>query len=312
MVPERRDEIAALGFKSMRSYFLIVWTFVCISLFLAGGCGNFYGEPRDKSRFISAELLEGDAVLFSYAHTVYRMAQGIAAFPDGGKAKYDADINVLGTYDLKTHETRIIKRDANRSWQADTGHYRIIQTRGAAALLIQGGQFTGSSDFGKQYWLIDVAAGTMQELALENELRQRGRAEGYMYMVHGDGTLLLICPSLDEKATHSQWSRDTGVVPELWVRYPGGEYHRIGASRHYEGVRGNAIIYWIAGTRQFMSYDLSTRELTALQGYKYPPFQDVTTGVGIDKDGRHLLLGHKLDGNWHYVTMALDPQRLME
>ena len=193
-----------------KSYFLIVWTFVFIFPFLAGGCDKFYGEPRDKSRFISAELLDGDTVLFSYAHTIYRMAQGIAAFPDGGKAKYDTDVNVLGTYGLETHETRIIKREANRSWQSDAGHYRIIQTRGTAALLIQGGQLAGSYDFGKKYLLIDISAGTMQELALENELRQRGRAEGYIYMVRGDGTLLLICPSLDEKATHSHGNAGHG------------------------------------------------------------------------------------------------------
>ena len=131
-------------------------------------------------------------------------------------------------------------------------------------------------------------------------------------MVRGDGTLLLICPSLKQKETRPQWYRDEGIVPELWLRYPGGEYFRIGASRHYEGVRGNAIIYWVPATRQFMSFDLSTRQLTKLQDYKSPPFQDVTRGVAIDKDGRHLMLGHKVDGNWHYVSMALEPEQLLE
>ena len=256
--------------------------------------------------------MEGNIVLFSYAHTIYRMARGIAAFPDGGKARYDADINILGSYRPDTGETRLIRREINRTWQADSGHYRIIQKRDRMALLIQGGQLAGTDEFARNYWLVDAGAGTIREVPLETELHQRGRATGYIYMVRGDGTLLLICPSEEQKAGHTQWYRDAAIVPELWVRYPGGEYRRIGASRHYEGVDGDAVIYWIPLSRQFMSYDLSTRQLTPLKDYKYPPIHDLSTGVRIDPDGRHLLLGRKRGGNWHYVSLALDPRPLAE
>lgn len=296
-----------------RSIFPYVLVFVFLFLFLAGGCGKFYGEPRDKSRFISAELMAGDVVLFSYAHTVYRMATGIAAFPDGGKARYDVDINILGTYNLDTHETRVLKREPNRDWQPDAGHYRILQVKGPTALVIQGGQLAGSSyKIDKTYWLLNIDGDSMDQLDLEQDLKVRGRAEGYMYMIRDDGTLLLICPSLEEKNRNPHWRRDPGVIPELWVRYPGGDYYRIAASRHYEGMERDKIIYWIPRTRRYMDFDLNTRETTGMKDYKHPPFQDVTGGVMVDNDGRHLLLGHKEGGNWRYVSIGLEPEQFIE
>lgn len=292
---------------------LIILTFVFLSLLLNGGCSKFYGEPRDKSRFISAELMAGNMVLFSYAHTVYRMAKGIAAFPDGGKARFDVDINIIGTYNLDTHETRVIKRETNRDWQPDAGHLRILQVKGSSALLIQGGQLTGS-DFkiDRKYWLLNINNGTMKVVDLEGDLKALGRAEGYIYMIRDDGTLLLICPSLEEKDHNSQWHRDQGIIPELWVRYPGGKYYRIAASRHYEGTKGDEILYWIPQTRRYMAFDLTTRETSELKDYKHPPFQDVIEGITIDDDGRHLLLGHKRDGNWQYVSTGLEPEQFMK
>ena len=293
--------------------FIIVRIAVFLSLFLAAACSKFYGEPRDKSRFISAELMSGNAVLFSYAHTVYRMATGIAAFPDGGKARYDVDVNIIGTYNLYTHEIRIINRETNRDWQPDAGHYRILQFQGSTALIIQGGQLAGSAyRTGRKYLLLNIIGGPMEQLDLDRDLKERGRAAGYIYMVRDDGTLLLICPSVEEKDRNPQWHRDTGVIPELWVRYPGGEYYRIAASRHYEGTMGDEIIYWVPQTRRFMAFDLNTREITGMEDYKHPPFQDVTIGVRVDNDGRHLLLGHKKGGNWHYVSIGPDPEQFME
>ena len=278
-----------------------------VVLFINACSDYFYGEAQDKSRFISAKLMSGDRVLFSYAHTSYRMARGIAAFPDGGKARYDADTNILGSYDPETGAIRIFRREHNLEWQPDAGHYHILQAMGSFAVLNQGGQRAGSYDQDNRYWLINIENGIIQELELERELRTRGRALGYIYMVRGDGTLLLICPSIQEKERNVHWHRDTGVIPELWVRYPDGGYHRIAANRHYEGVSDGAIIYWIPGSRRFMSYDLSSRKSSERADYKYPPYQEVIVDVVPAEEGRRLDLGHKLDGRWIYEPLDLDP-----
>lgn len=46
--------------------------------------------------------------------------------------------------------------------------------------------------------------------------------------------------------------------------------------------------------------------------YKRPPFQDVNKGITIENDGRHLVPGHKRDGNWNFVSIALAAGLLVE
>ena len=224
-----------------------------------------------------------------------------------------ACLAILARTSSFSHEIRIIKRETNHDWQPDAGHFRILQVKDPSALVIQGGQRAGSTfESGRKYSLLNINTGSMTVVDLEHDLKARGRAEGYIYMIRNDGTLLLICPSLEDKDRNPQWQRSVGIIPELWVRYPGGEYYRAGASRHYTGIRGDDIIYWIPDTRRYMAFDLITRNTTWLQDYKRPPFQDVTRGIAIDDDGRHLLLGQKRDADWHYVSIGLEPEQLME
>ena len=83
-------------FTRLYSHFFHKGIVIILALSLLNACDQFfYEEPTDNSKFINARLMQDDIVLFSYAHMTYRMAKVIAAFPDGGKAKYDIDRNIL-------------------------------------------------------------------------------------------------------------------------------------------------------------------------------------------------------------------------
>lgn len=284
-----------------------------MSLSLLGACDRFfYEEATDNSKFISAKLMQDDIVLFSYAHTAYRMAKGIAAFPDGGKAKYVVDNNILGSYKLITDDVSIIKNEKNREWQGGSGNFNILLAKGSMALISQGGQFKDTFKHMLRHWMVDVQSGSIEAIPLQSELQELGRALGHMYMIRDDGILLLISPSIEQKARTPNWSRETSIVPELWVRYADGDYVKIGASRHYERMRGNEVIYWIPQTRQFKSFDLVSRKNRDLADYKYPPYEDVNIGVSIGDMGQTLELGHKRDGRWEYSPIEIDIEILKE
>lgn len=250
--------------------------------------------------------MQDDIMLFSYAHSAYRMAKGIAAFPDGGKAKYVVDNNILGSYKLITRDISIIKNEKNKEWQGGSGNFNILMAKGSMALISQGGQVKDTIKHMHRYWMVDVQSGSIEAIPLQNELQELGRAQGHMYMIRDDGTLLLISPSIEQKARTPQWTREASIVPELWVRYADGEYVKIASSRHYEGMRDNEVIYWIPQTRQFKSFDLVSRKKKDLADYKYPPYEDVSIGVSIGDKGQRLELGHKRDGVWEYTPIKID------
>ena len=300
-----------IKFIRIHPYFFYKFVVIILSLSVLGACDQFfYEEATDNSKFISAKLMQNDIVLFSYAHTAYRMAKGIAAFPDGGKAKYVVDNNILGTYKLKTDDISIIKNEKNMEWHGGSGNFTIILANGSKALISQSGQRKDTFKHMLRYWMVDVQSGSIEAIPLQSELQDLGRALGHMYMIRNDGTLLLISPSIEQKARTSNWSREASIVPELWVRYADGDYVKIGASRHYERMRGNEVIYWIPQTRQFKSFDLISRKNKYLAGYKYPPYEDVSIGVSIGDMGQTLELGHKRGGKWEYTPIAIDSEIL--
>ena len=202
-----------------------------VTLFLFASCDSGYGPRQDHSEFVSARLADDKrTVLFSFHRFVYRIATGWRAFPDGGIPDYVTDISFLGTFDHQTRQIRILRREKNSQWQPGHGLFYVHSTKGSKALISQGGQLRGPFKLGVKYLLIDFKQGSSTDLDLKSDLAKYGKDSGQIYLVDGDGTLVFVTLSLEE-AKDSGAYRNTGLVPEIWIRTASGglcERRRIG------------------------------------------------------------------------------------
>ncbi len=93
----------------------------------------------------------------------------------------------------------------------------VHSTKGSKALISQGGQLRGPFKLGVKYVLLDFKQGNATDLDLKSDLARFGRDSGQIYLVDGDGTLVFVTLSLEE-AKDSGAYRNSGLVPEIWVR----------------------------------------------------------------------------------------------
>jgi hypothetical protein len=272
----------------------------------SGGCifSCSYGPAQDRSRFEGAVLMPDQTVLFSFKHLVYRPAQGIAAFPDGGIPKYLDDEDVLGTFHIPSGTLRILRRERNRRWTDGQGAYAIQRSKGSVALVTRAGQLR--RDLAKtafEDWLVDAATGDAESLDWRGELAERGLEMAEMHMADARGTLLFITRPLGS---------GKGGEGDAWiqVRFPDGEHVRVARTSHFERMEGDDLVYWMPETRRFFAFNLSSRGTRELPGYRVPPYQDVTEGVLVETGGQRIMLGRKDGGAWEYVPLAIDIDRL--
>ena len=278
---------------------------ICTAL---GGCGilGSYGPPQDHSRFESAALMADRTVLFSFSHYVYRPAEGITAFPDGGIPRYLKDENVLATYQIASGDVRVLRRERNKHWTDGQGRFGIQRSQGSVALVTQGGQLRGDLSKNEfRHWLVDVSTGASQPVEWQNALAERGRATTQMHLVDGRGTLLFETVPLGADARKSR-EEDAW----LWIRTPGGAFVQVAQTSHYERMAGDDLVYWTPRTRLFSAFNIVTQMTRDLPGYRVPAPQDVHEGVSIETGGQRLLHGHKASAGWEYVPLPLEPDRL--
>lgn len=281
---------------------------VLASLLLLGasvfpGC---HGPARDRSRFENAVLLRERTVLFSFKHLVYRPAEGIAAFPDGGIPKYDRDENLLGTYHLPSGALRILRREKNRRWTAGQGTFGIQRFQGGTALVTRGGQLR--RDLAKteyEDWLVDTGTGTFQPVDYRRALAERKLSSTGMYLVDARGTLLFVTQPLASGGGAGD-ERDAA----LWIRTPAGDFVHVARTSHYEGMEGDDLVYWIPETRRFHAFNVVTLATRELPGYRVGPQQDVREGVLVEAGGQRLMFGRKTGTVWEYEPLPIDPARL--
>lgn len=134
-------------------------------VFMTSACNAGYGPLQDYSEFVSARLADDNhTVVFTYHKYAYRPATGIRAFPDGGIPKYETDVNILGTYDVKTKKLDILRREKNVDWQHGSGLLTIQSTNGNYALIAQGGQLRGPFAMGTKHLLVEFKRGKIVEL----------------------------------------------------------------------------------------------------------------------------------------------------
>ena len=286
-------------------------TLIAIStLFLVTSCHLGYGPLQDHSKFVSARLADDKrTVLFSFHRFAYRAATGWRAFPDGGIPDYATDISLLGTFDLQTRGIKILRRERNSQWQPGSGLFTIQSTKGYKALISQGGQLRGSFESGVKYVLLDFKLGDSTDVDLKSDLAARGRDSGQIYLVDGEGTLVFVTLSLEE-AKDSRPHRNSRVVPEIWVRTPVGDYLKAAVSAHYQCERNGEVIYWEPSTRDFMAFSISGRTTRKATEFKVAEYEDVTQGVILSSDRKKLEFGVKVNGEWKYELLDLEPNRL--
>jgi hypothetical protein len=275
-------------------------------LLWAGVVAGCHGPAQDHSRFESAVLLRDHTVLFSFKHLVYRPAEGLAAFPDGGVPKYDRDEDLLGTYHIPSGALRILRHGPNRRWTDGQGSYGIQRSRGNVALVSQGGQLRrdlAKSTF--EDWLLDIDTGAFTPVDYRTELAERQLASNGMYLVDTRGTLLFVTRPL-----HADGNKSGERDAALWIRTPAGEYLQVAQTSHYEGLEGSELIFWIPETRRFKAFDLVTRTTRDLPGYRVRPQEDPVEGIIVDTGGQQLLFGRKAGAGWHYEPLSLPPARL--
>jgi hypothetical protein len=287
----------------------IVFLFISV-MFLVASCGAGYGPLEDHSEFVSARLADDKrTVLFSFHRFAYRAATGWRAFPDGGVPDYITDVNLLGVYDLETQEHKILLREKNTDWQPGSGLFFIHSVKGRKALISQGGQLRGPFKLAIKYIMLDFISGKTATLDLKSDLKQRGRDPGYIYLVDEDGMLVLVTLSLDE-AKDSRAYRNTTLVPEIWVRTPGGNYMKAAASAHYQCTRNGDVIYWEPTTRDFMAFSIADQKTRKVPEYKVPGHQDVGEAVILSSDRKAIESGVNVNGKWNYKTLDLKPNLL--
>jgi len=282
-----------------------------LALFLLLGASVFpgcHGPAQDHSRFESAVLLREHTVLFSFKHLVYRPAEGIAAFPDGGVPKYDWDEDLLGTYHIPSGALRILRREPNRRWTNGQGTYGIQRSRGGVALVTRGGQLR--RDLSKSVyedWLVDTGTGVFQPADFRSALAERKLSSTGMYLVDGRGTLLFVTQP-QEAGGGKPDERDAA----LWIRTPAGEFVHVAQTSHYEGMEGDDLVYWIPETRRFHAFDVVTLATRDLPGYRVHPQEDATEGVSVETGGQRLMFGRKTDAAWEYEPLPIELARLKQ
>jgi hypothetical protein len=282
-------------------------TLIAIStLLFMTSCHLGYGPLQDHSKFVSTRLADDQrTVLFSFHRFAYRAATGWRAFPDGGIPHYATDISLLGAYDLQTRKLKVLRREKNSQWQPGSGLFTIHSMNGYKALISHGGQLRGPFALGVKYVLLDFKLGDSRDIDLKSDLAQRGRDTGQIYLVDGEGTLVLVTLSLEE-AKDSGGYRNSRLVPEIWVRIPRGDYMKAAVSAHYQCTRNGEVIYWEPSTRDFMAFSIANRSTRKATEFKVPGYEDVTQGVILSSDQKGLEFGVKVNGQWKYESLDLE------
>ena len=264
----------------------------------SAGCQ--YGPSKDQSAFVSAMLMNDDNVIFSYQNTVYKQAQGMAAFPDGGTQKYIRDRNIIGQHNIKTGKTKILLSENNRKWAHNQGHFQITHVKYPYAIAAQGGQ--DRELIGSLYvdWLANIETGKVTPIDTAGNLRNKGYKVVERHLADKEGTIVLIVNPLESKSDDYK-----DGISELWIRTSTGEYRKIAATWHYQTAEAGEIIYWMLDTRQFMAYNLASGQTRNLPDYRVPPFSDIDKGVTLSSNRSTLKYGNKVNDKWEYTPLDI-------
>jgi hypothetical protein len=266
---------------------------VLLPIVFLSACNWGYGAPVDRATFGSATLHEdGVRCVFALHDAVYRPAEGLRAFPDGGIPSYDIDRHKLGFVDVHTGKATVLVDEKNRHWLAGQGGFHVTGVRGNWALVSQGGQ---RPDYAhdRLWWQLDLASGGLTELPLNEELAAEGRAAGQVALVDEGFTLILTT------------NKDDGPQ-EVWSRTAGGTLLRLAVTNHYYGTAAGQIWWYDVAARAGARTDYLTGTTVRERRANFAmPRQDPTSGCRTSANLRELIFQQKVDGSWHDRTLPL-------
>jgi len=242
-------------------------------------------------------------VVFTFHDLVYRPAQGMAAFPDGGIPKYLTDRSFLCTFDRKTGKSRKVMTHNNKEWTSRNGALHIVTARGNAVVVSQSGQ--KRKDLGSiltRHHILNIATGEHETFDLSNDLRKHGRKKGPLYLCDDNGTLVIVTQT---ESGNEQLRQSGDEIPEIWVRRMGGRYIFAGASAHYQDTVKGEVVYWNRDDRQYYAFNIEKNTTRRLEGYRIPERQHVREGVGVGTSGVSVNMGVLTNGAWQYNPLPV-------
>lgn len=274
-------------------------TLLWLSIFCAG-CQ--YGPEQDHSRFKSAALIQsGRTVVFTFHDLVYRPAEGLSAFPDGGIPKYITDTSYVCAFDRETGKLKKIMESENKEWTHGSGAFHIVTARGSSVLVSQSGQ--KRRDLGTvltRHHILNVATGARETFNLSADLRKLGRKKGSIYLCDDTGTLLIIIRSEHQASSGFE-------TPEIWVRQTGGHYILAGSSAHYQEILNGEVVFWSHKDRRYYAYGIKTGITRHFEGYNAPAGKNILEAASVGSAGASVDIGARMDGSWQYEPLPITP-----
>jgi hypothetical protein len=223
--------------------------------------------------------------VFALHDAVYRPAEGMRAFPDGGVPRYVVDRHKLGIVDVRTGKVTVLVDRKNRHWMQGQGGFHVSGVNGRFALVSQGGQLP-DYEHDHMWWRLDLVSGDLEQLSLSDELATEGAALGRVALADGDFTLILVTKKDDDPQ-------------QVWSRTADGTLRRLAVTDHYYGS-AEGQIWWYdvvarAGARTDYRTGTTVRERRANFAM---PRQDPESVCKARFDRSGLIFQQKLDGSW--------------
>jgi len=259
-------------------------------------CNWGYGAAVDRGKFGSSMLHEdGKRCLFAFHDVVYRPAEGMRAFPDGGIPRYTTDRHKLGIINIETDQVEILVDQKNRRWLDGHGGFHVVGVSGRWGLIRQAGQ---REDYepDHEWFRLDLETGDLKPLALDEQLAERSLSLGRVELVDPSFILILLTKKEDGPQ-------------QVWRRNANGELQRLATTDHYYGA-AEGQIWWYdvaakAGARTDYISGVTIRERRANFAM---PRRKPTRRCVASFNGRALRVQEKVDNAWQERPLEIDPR----
>ena len=260
---------------------------------LLSACNWGYGTPVDRATFASAVLHEdGARCVFALHDAVYRPAEGMRAFPDGGVPRYDVDRHKLGIVDVRTGKVTVLVDQKNRRWLQGHGGFHVTGVEGRSALVSQGGQ-RPDYEHDHLWWRLDLVSGDLSELPLDDELAAKGKAVGRVALADADFSLILVTKKGDDPQ-------------QVWSRTADGTLRRLAVTDHYYGTAEGQVWWYDVAARAGARTDYRTGATVHERRANFAmPRQDPVRRCKAGFDHRELVLQEQLGGSWRDRTLPV-------
>lgn len=245
--------------------------------------------PKDDSRFISAKLsADGTRGVFVFKRERYFwVAKGLWL----GQPRFWLNYSVIGSYDLASGKKRVLyRRDNGSRYVHNSDDFHIGDIQGSTALI--------SAGHGMLY-LLNLDSAKLTLLPVKQEMARRGRDFGYVYLVDGKGTLVIVNQALSDRDKPSAMT-----TKQIWLRRPSGALERISdvppRSEGYYGFKENEVHFYSAERGAYLIYNLDRRDFHPGHPRAIPRGNDdVTAAFRVDEHGSpQLKIARKIGGTW--------------